>query len=314
MADSTTKSSISALYIQIALNPNSCINCTNFTTKADPNTLCAQCATSLKSDSLLFSLYRAVLPLYAFWIAFLRRTSRRKWEDDTLDKFGTIFRFHLGTPGVQAQLPEMLGREIEWRIEGVVKGQKTLDGPAQQMFEQVLLTVLQCDNAIMLMAELLLVHLVNAPNVPVIKVEELLFKPKHNMCPQHWTFRVTLSDQRQFAVNFTDRQLGWLPIVVPWKNYLIERVDKLYEVHQLGDWRKKCRREYLKRWQRIQAPPFDMVLEEPPAGWKPDEGLEEKELENANLAFSYRCAEKMREYYGAWEAEVEAEVRRRRGR
>jgi hypothetical protein len=50
---------------------------------------------------------------------------------------------------------------------------------------------------------------------PVTKIEEIYFKPKHQNCHRHWTYRINLQDGRLFAVSFTNRQLGWLRIVIP---------------------------------------------------------------------------------------------------
>jgi hypothetical protein len=43
---------------------------------------------------------------------------------------------------------------------------------------------------------------------PVSKVDEILFNANHEYTSTHWCYRATLADGRQFAITFSDRQLG----------------------------------------------------------------------------------------------------------
>jgi hypothetical protein len=40
---------------------------------------------------------------------------------------------------------------------------------------------------------------------PILKIEEMEFRPQHPNCKIHFTFRVELKDSRFYAVNFADR-------------------------------------------------------------------------------------------------------------
>lgn len=68
---------------------------------------------------------------------------------------------------------------------------------------------------------------------PVSKIDEILFNANHEYTSTHWCYRATLADGRQFAITFSDRQLGWLHIVRDWKEYVLDRFHKVDEVDAL---------------------------------------------------------------------------------
>jgi hypothetical protein len=69
-----------------------------------------------------------------------------------------------------------------------------------------------------------MIHMLPLAKVPVTRIEEVNFKPIHPTFTGHWTFNILLEDNRQYVISFTDRQLGWLPIVTPKWDYTEQRV------------------------------------------------------------------------------------------
>ena len=138
---------------------------------------------------------------------------------------------------------------------------------------------------------------------PVTKIEEIYFKPKHPSCSAHWTFRAHFFDGRSFAVNFTDRQLGWVPLVFPWETYAVGRVAELEHEEELGWVYDRHYEDHHLRHNSIVAPPFDMVLGVSPAGWVPAV-MNEEERKHAEWAWDFRCEPKMKKYFAAWKKGV----------
>jgi hypothetical protein len=47
----------------------------------------------------------------------------------------------------------------------------------------------------------------------------MFFETKHSRVSKHWVHRATLNSGEQFAIAFTDRQIGRISLVTPWKEY-----------------------------------------------------------------------------------------------
>lgn len=135
----------------------------------------------------------------------------------------------------------------------------------------------------------------------VTKVEEVYFKPNHGQCTHHWTYRITLQDERRFAVSFTDRQLGWLPNVVDWEDYSEKRVVRVIQCVPLTWMRTQMRSEV---HTELGLVPYDMVLERRPAGWTPADILNHDERQAHYDAFKCRLEYKIEEYFAAWKGGV----------
>jgi hypothetical protein len=166
-------------------------------------------------------------------------------------------------------------------------------------------------------------------------IEEVSYKPNHMSCASHWTFHVILKDGRRYAVNFTDRQLGWLPILQPWSDYLRERValtdegkrvlharngstsletvyDQEYEgknfaealwASGIGTKKERIRDDInFDNWpgECEHIPPNDGAMDEQPEDWQPDESLSQGEREVATSYFFCRIEEYIRIYFEAW--------------
>lgn len=147
---------IDAHTILEAINPRVCIHCTNPKPNSAIKTFCPNCTTRILSDTPLSLLYGAVLPLYAFCIAFLKKTLSRRFT--IVER--RSFSFEKGTPGWKETLPVPHDDVLEWERNGA-EGWMRLDQPAQELLEQVLLTDMQSGDAILLMAELMRVHLLD---------------------------------------------------------------------------------------------------------------------------------------------------------
>jgi hypothetical protein len=147
-----------------------------------------------------------------------------------------------------------------------------------------------------------------------------MFRPIRSYRDLHHTFRAELDGGRFDAINFTDRQLGWLPLVVPWPAYLRTRLkasdtfkkDILaadgsgrahkckdgypLEIHRLesrkDELRERCFEgtedtEYHNLEDFVDLPTYDMVLEDQPWDWEPDTSPDEKGKEAATER--YKC-------------------------
>jgi hypothetical protein len=90
---------------------------------------------------------------------------------------------------------------------------------------------------------------VNIARGLVTNIEEFYFEPKHSQCLANWTYHITLHDERRFAVSFTDRQLGWLPIVIRWEDYSMDHVMLEIRRGDLG----------AEGMKRLHRPEFELV-------------------------------------------------------
>jgi hypothetical protein len=138
------------------------------------------------------------------------------------------------------------------------------------------------------------------PDGLVTKIEEVCFKPKHEYCNRHWIYRITLEDVRCYAVSFTDRQLGWLPIVVPWDIYPYDCIKRVFNSPDLGAEREENWRMHDRSWLEIESPPYDMVLEQRLADWVPDESVSDNKHWDPNAAFKCRVDLRVEEDFAAW--------------
>ncbi|KAF2029711.1 hypothetical protein EK21DRAFT_112582 [Setomelanomma holmii] len=334
---------IDAHNILTAIDPLRCIFCENQKSAPGVNTICAACDIQLRAVPSLQFLHTIALELYDFWIALLKKTLTRRFHvKNRPPNYSTVFWFDLGLPGVKTSLPALDNDTLEWidHDKTGVRKSMVLDEHARELLNQVILTDMQCAEAMQLLAHLLHVRLMKPvshwhgyfsvftgadtriASSPITKIEEVGFKPNHPVCTYHWTFRVTLQDGHRFAVNFADRQLGWLRIVVEWEGYLrdcvalrawqddnlavkefdaeSEGIAEEMEIHELGYWLERTSMYYNVHLHRIEAPRFDMVLEDPLEEWKPDMMLGLEERERADQASKCRLEEHVEEYFHKW--------------
>jgi len=168
----------------------------------------------------------------------------------------------------------------------------------------------------------------SAADSPVKTVEEVKFQASHEYCETHFTFRVELQDGRQYAVNFADRQLGWLPLIVHWPQYVHVRIklpltckqeilagrasahthlsdckDTLcIYVQDLGTRKKVMRETHYRSVDNPDLPPYDMIFEERPADWLPNTSLSDSELHTLTEMYKCRLEESVKQYFEAWKA------------
>jgi hypothetical protein len=222
--DAEERGAVEAHQVLDAISPWSCIMCPGIKHVPGVNTICTACEERLHTDDALRFLHERTLEIYKFWIDLTCRTLSDKFFALVL-KGNHYIWVETGIPGVQTRA--WMPRDgILWCKENDTDPSRAiyLDQLSAQLFEQAQLTSNQCHIAVVMLAELMEQRIQDWPGSPVEEVEEIYFKPEHETCTDHWTFRVRLTDGRRFAVNFADRQLGWLPIVVPWRLYLRERV------------------------------------------------------------------------------------------
>ncbi|KAF1913387.1 hypothetical protein BDU57DRAFT_597733 [Ampelomyces quisqualis] len=295
---------IEARTILPAIDPQTCILC--LSTKSSPgvNTICSACTTSLASDPALSFLHHTAQELYAFWIALLRRTLTREFEMSTCPKRGTSWSFKLGVPGAQKNLPMPASDTLELGQGEAMK----LTAMEKDLLEEVLLQSMACAEAIQVLARLLQVHLLQDSQSPVQSIREILFEPAHPTCTNHWTFLVTLLDSRTYALNFSDRQLGWPRLLVSWPEYLSKNI-KLDEAQSpirlqlfdLGYWCTECWTEYCVRFHQVLEVDWDMVLEErAPEGWVAEEELGERERVKGERAGWARLEGRVEKLFEVW--------------
>jgi hypothetical protein len=323
------------------INPFLCIKCTGRKERPGVNTICHDCEvffshTANDDERFLFFVSLKILNFY-LWVR-QKILSDNYWVAEDSD--GTYVAHQLGVPGDKQHLPVVLAVRIP-DSSGFIGPLKLLSIEEQALFEQVLLTSMQCDNALALLADVMQAELLKGacftniisttvPNKcldgsPVSKVEEIWYEANHRHTSTHCCYRVTLRDERQFAVALTDKQLGWPHIVRDWKEYVNERFhpweerDAIFFVNNpnvrnedeeeveydvdcenVRCWTERglrvgnigCvltgqREEYyphggkspghklgwhrmdMKRWAN-HLPPYDMLRENIPIGWRPE--------------------------------------------
>lgn len=139
-----------------AINPLICIRCSQRKATPGVNTICAICQSHLDVDAnseerFLFSTCSKIFDFF-LW------TRRKVLSDNYIardDAGGMFVEQFIGLPGVHERLPSLLairspdGRD---RSEGKIE---LLTPMAQELLEHVLLTSRQCDNALVLLADIL---------------------------------------------------------------------------------------------------------------------------------------------------------------
>jgi hypothetical protein len=155
----------------------------------------------------------------------------------------------------------------------------------------------------------------------VADMREVLYEPQHRVCDTHWACKVTLCDGCDFAVCFTDRQLGWLPLVQLWDRYEQECTDgdiagtrplwtKHAAITRFEDldnesfcevWDDDDKGKY---WAELiedgKVPPFDFALEAMPDNWVPKENLSSEERERMTLLHKCYLGESVNDYWVLW--------------
>lgn len=138
-----------------------------------------------------------------------------------------------------------------------------------------------------------------------------------------------MHDGRSFAVNLTDRQLGWLRLVQPWEDYAklghgIEDDDgtelgtKAKDIKECNDWQERYQsssesedsdsdasrrsessyERYKRKDEARGIPSWDVITQEAPDGWAPKVG--DKEAEYATLMHKIDLGEFMCLYLEMW--------------
>jgi hypothetical protein len=86
----------------------------------------------------------------------------------------------------------------------------------------------------------------------VEKIEEVFVIAQHAYVCSHWVHRVTLESGQQYAMTFTDRQLGNMRLVTPWEEYEKKWIENVFGSSDLGShtWSRKNELRKLKFEER----------------------------------------------------------------
>jgi hypothetical protein len=204
-----------------AIDPRMCIMCTQDTGNTYINTICDSCIANMSPDRAF--IHKHVLSIYECVVHI-----RRQWLCDYVtieqDDTRSFFKFKFRKPGARTHLPNL--KPI---VDTIAKADS-------ELLEQCLLSVFQCHLILISLSDLLKEIFLNDPASPVANIEEIYFEPRdeHENVGAHFTHRFTLKDGSRLAVNFTDRQLGWLQLHQDWEAYERERVEDVEMILPLG--------------------------------------------------------------------------------
>ncbi|KAF2877326.1 hypothetical protein BDV95DRAFT_601733 [Massariosphaeria phaeospora] len=236
----TYTAEISLADFKDSLKPDVCIRCLRslFPGTGGVNLTCLKCHKYLRRPENASEkvLHDVVAKWAAFWLAWRRRHLKDKFAVNSMsasDSQGATFSFELGDledkddavqdlPGID-NIVDMVDGELETI---------TFSEDEKTLLDMAFLTYLQCDSAQVTMYPILHKYLQHAKHI--IRIEEVCFTPNHPAFTTHCIWRMTLQNRRQYAVSLTDRQLGWLPLVTPWRQYVRTRVRTLGSIKPLG--------------------------------------------------------------------------------
>ncbi|KAJ4359997.1 uncharacterized protein N0V89_000556 [Didymosphaeria variabile] len=230
------KSVIDISGVPFILEPFRCTLCHQPTSLA-PTTkfsqrICDICRIALDADAPLRFLHDIVGKVYAFWLTLRREELCDRIERIDLPGMRTYFGIIEGIPGNKTTLPAITNVRV-YDEAGMSLASHALSTEQRGLLEEVLLTVNQCHISLLVLAPLLEKLMYADVDSPVLQVGEYRYQPKHESCYSHCIHIFTLKDGRHFVVSFTDRQLGWYPLIVPYAEYLnlrvkIESVPSMY--------------------------------------------------------------------------------------
>lgn len=233
-----------------AINPHICIRCLQRKDKPGVNTICAACQTHLDapSDAAEHSLFFTCLRIFDFWLWLRRKSLSDQFVLRNRERRVAV-EHYIGMPGHKRNLPSLNGGG---RLVGGDGGDGSFEfwSPMErELLKQVMLTSRQCDRVMVLLADIMKQELLQgmwrqvllplipsdklSANSPVLKLDEILFNANHEYTSTHWCYCATLRDGRQFAIAFSDRQLGWLHLVRDWKEYVLDRFHEVDEAEAL---------------------------------------------------------------------------------
>jgi hypothetical protein len=188
--------------------------------------ICDRCQISLSSDASLSFLHEISAKIYAFWLTLRREEFCDRVHKIVLPGLPTHYGFNKGDPENRTTPPDTTNVDIPNSGTGIGTVSHTLSAEQRNLLEEVLLTNQQCHISLLVLKKLI-EKIVSATNSPILEVYELSFNPKHIVCSSHCVYVFKLTDKRRFVVSFTDRQLGWYPLVVPWEEYRTSRIDSI---------------------------------------------------------------------------------------
>ncbi|KAL1592254.1 hypothetical protein SLS60_011331 [Paraconiothyrium brasiliense] len=196
--------------------------------------MCDSCRITLDADTPLRYLHDIVGEIYVFWLRLRREELCDRIEQVDLPGLPTHLGFIEGSPGNKTTLPTIADVRIHDEA-GSALVSHALSAEQRGLLEEVLLTVNQCHISLLVLVQLLKKLVRADADSPILQVREYCYQPKHELCYSHCVHTFTLKDGRHFAISFTDRQLGWYPLVVPWAEYLdrcvkTESVPNMYDL------------------------------------------------------------------------------------
>ena len=195
------------------------------------NTICSGCQIAMTDDEKW--LHEAVLDIYNFVYAFREEKHFNEVSIfDTVRSPNTMFRLALEEPGnPRKSLPETKRiKLVDPDGEGGFRA--SLKNTERELFRQCLLSLHHCHHIVIFLPELLEEIFLDDEDSPVEMIEVIYYEPKHKDVATHYTYCFTMKGGKEYAVNFTDRQLGWLEIVRDWKAYRQERVARFLNVNE----------------------------------------------------------------------------------
>ncbi|KAL1594293.1 hypothetical protein SLS60_010050 [Paraconiothyrium brasiliense] len=244
------------------MNPYICIWCTGNKEDDTINGLCDSCKSRMRKDEEEQELFDKAIDVFNFTIASRRVRFYDKIEH-ILDEHGeSRFLIYKGDHNkARVQVP---GLDFVILNEAGVQTEYTLSEAQQELLMQCLLTSRQCHCQMIFLPDLLNQEFHGSPmedlDLPpghgdvaseasrlVDSIREVFFTPKHETCGSHYIYKFEMSrSKRQYAVSFSDKQLGWPQIVRPWEEYYHERIEDVTgtrnDVNDLGDKREVTER------------------------------------------------------------------------
>ncbi|KAF2684290.1 hypothetical protein K458DRAFT_388756 [Lentithecium fluviatile CBS 122367] len=159
--------------------------------------------------------YRRALGAEACFICQQHLPAAQVNNDPSLPMAGkTGYRSLFGTLGETTQLPII----------------ECFDSKAQVLFEWLMLSHMQCQFALIILGDILKQEFLEDAASTVAKIGEIYFIPKHLLCTRHFAYRVKMKFRGQYALGFTDRQLGWRYLVRPWPEYYNKCINVSEEI------------------------------------------------------------------------------------
>ncbi|KAF2877327.1 hypothetical protein BDV95DRAFT_644394 [Massariosphaeria phaeospora] len=191
-----------------ALDPEICKLCSEHLSASVEDYMCDRCRNSLSDppgspgEDLMF-LRKGAYKIFQFLMDFGRETGTHcDFEEDTEAEGSYIFQ--VGLPGQTRALPEFAG----------------CDEKTRRCLDYVYLSWSQCDGVLIMIPSIMKEEFIFET------IREYYYEPKHPSCRSHVGYRVKMVNGDEYSLGFTDRQLGWLPLVSPWSEFYDQRVRR----------------------------------------------------------------------------------------